>query len=798
MKMKKYLITGALALVACATLTSCHSDDELSGSLVQQKIKAYEQVFEEEFGKVDPNQDWGFGTAELLARTRTADADRTRMPEGSGSYPNANMWAEEGWTVPTELTAAQKLRVTRYFQTHKNPGSTPNYGNMTYFVQQVYDGGDDPITKYDGYKGTNPNDPENKPYSTEVYKSADNNDITSGEHMDHLTVGYSNTHLYNFNNGTYGTNGEPNHDVQNSENVVYHSTGNATGYHSDQIMLMYQTDTYPWAYANSDDSYVRNDRWTLVSAHDIDEWAKTQDPAFVGNEIVDDIWHRSFIGFDFDQLPDENCFKRQNEQWDYQANPQKLLSWDYVYAPFSDLPEQQVTYAWDGQNVTAISGTYIKVNNKEIPYLVAQQNAYCGHAIGINNTDNLNDYPKFADYSTTGENNASLYLNNVPYGDETVTALNLKFIKRLVDNKYLPVDSKNLQKWVQVGGCNDGYYSDWIISFLPGEGSSKTDEIGIEPGTQGGDKKKDMYYKQVSFDRAGSGRVFCEDLGVVRASDIDFNDIVFDVRIYKTEYITYHMIYKNGEWVYDTTNYPNDTHRQVTSTTYDGDVWLLAGGGTIPATIQAGGNNYNVKNTFESGLSNKIIVNTIEDDAGRYGNQYKNYTIAKKLNDQPLAITSVADVKVFVTYGAEFAELVAYKGVAPHKISVPLTTKWPKEREEISNAYPDFTKYVKYQDADGTPLTNYVNNPGVTENKDPKNPGYVGDGEEYEFDERANTVWDNKVTASLYRPDVTYTPRDEEEGWNGTEQFIREQITSNGGTSSGYQSTDPVLIRVRH
>ena len=70
--MKKYLIQGALALVASATLVSCHVDDDFSTSIVSEKFKAYEQVFEEEFGKINPNQDWGFGEASQATRTRAA------------------------------------------------------------------------------------------------------------------------------------------------------------------------------------------------------------------------------------------------------------------------------------------------------------------------------------------------------------------------------------------------------------------------------------------------------------------------------------------------------------------------------------------------------------------------------------------------------------------------------------------------------------------------------------------------------------------------------------------------------
>ena len=76
--MKKHLIQGALALGISATLISCHADEDLSYSVVDQKIQAYEQVFEEEFGKINPNQDWGFGQASAAARTRAIQAVLTR------------------------------------------------------------------------------------------------------------------------------------------------------------------------------------------------------------------------------------------------------------------------------------------------------------------------------------------------------------------------------------------------------------------------------------------------------------------------------------------------------------------------------------------------------------------------------------------------------------------------------------------------------------------------------------------------------------------------------------------------
>lgn len=751
--MKKYLITGALALVACATLTSCHSDDELSGSLIEQKLKAYEQVFEEEFGKVDPNQDWGFGTAEILSRTRAA-MGRTRA-DGEfanyvGAYPDANMWTSKGFLAPDPLTHAQKLRAQYYFQkNHIVEPNRPDYGTIDFFMQQVYDGGDDPMS------GTNPN--TNEPYSLEKYPSADytpgsNNYITSGEHMDHLTCGPDHTHTFNFNNGNCSTN--PNVADRDQTDV-----NNTNQQHSDQIQLMLNTQTSCFGYANSDASYVRDDRWTLVGAATIDAFCNS-DPDFTTwlnsrleegevDKECDDEFHRGFIGFDFDMLPDETVFSGQ-DQWEY-GNP--LYNYEPHYLGKTYSPSDYYRYDLYGP---------------KYHYLSANGNQFCGPSQTID-----------------------------PEPDQT-RAL------ELLSQGWLPATGSANKRWIQVGGCNDGYFSDWIVTFMPADAGRlpETITIPIEPGSEGSDYKREVYYKKVSFDEDGSGRVFCEDLGVVRASDIDFNDIVFDVLIYKTEMITEYQISSNGvDWVVDP-----DRPRVTTSTTYDGDVWLLAGGGTIPATIQAGGTTYNVKQSFEYQLSDKVIVNTIEDDGGSYGNLYKYIPSAKKLNDTPLAITSVADVKIFVTYGSEFTELTAYKGVVPHKICVPLTTKWLKEREEISNGYPSFTNYVKYQDADGNSLTQ---GPGLIDNPDTEEGGKIGDGDlddpnnqdpdKHYYDERANSVWENTVSASLFTPDVFYTARHEVPNWTEAMVYMGMSTVTGGGADSGYRSdTDPVLVRRRH
>ena len=798
--MKKYLITGALSLVASATFISCHTDDDIGSSIVEQKMLAYEQVFEEEFGKVDPNQDWGFGTAELLARTRAAMA-RTRadgeFANYHGEYADANLWTSKGFHAPDALTDGQKLRVQFYFQTVKNPGSNPDKGVIDFFMQQVYDGATDPITDYSNLGYTSPR------YSLERYPAASSTAnhtdyIESGEHMDHLTASDDNTieHINNFNNGNFP---DPNTHVANWNQTVQDDPNQE---HTDQIMLMLNTPTKYFGYANSDASYVRTDRWTLVSGEVIDDYCDNVNssgwqaflaahPGVEDKQCYWDDWHRSYIGFDFDMLPDQDLYATigydasGNVVYDPNQTPART---EYVYfgIPFDGKNQQKI---WNGNELVDLTDVgeigyvhgnayfypYKEGTKKKINVLTEQTNMYCGT-------------------TETWQDSEGKYV----YSDNGTSYLRVDYVYQALDDMKMPVKD-NYRNWVTIGKCNDGYYSDWIVSFLPATPVNGQDPstitIPIEPGSQGTDYKKDFYYKQTSFDEEGSGRVFCEDLGVVRASDIDFNDIVFDVYIYKTVYTTEHMTSTDGEtWVLDN-SYANPI--DTTSITYDGDIYLLAGGGTIPASIQAGGTNYSIKNVYgDPDITDKWIINTIENDEGRYGNRYKIIQTGVKLNEEPLAITSVADVDVYVSYNGHVGKLVAYKGVAPHKICVPIGTKWLKEREEINLGYPYFTNYVKSQDKNGK----YIDHEGVIPN-DTEEGGYVGDGKEYNnnYDRAFDNIWEETAETSthLYSLPVPYTPRHETSDWDGSKISQGSLVISDGGTGSGYQG-EPVLIRRRH
>lgn len=449
--MKKYLMMG----IAILALASCTKHDI---EYVNPDVVKYEQVFTERFGTPSPTHTWGFGSS----ITRSA-------------YPNANQWASQGYNVPDPLSAGQKARVQFYFQTKQfvNPVNK-DFNQIDFFMQQVYDGCTDPITKYSDLGYTSPT------YSAEEYAAANNQTmIQSGEHMDHLTAGSDHEHVYNFNNGTCSTN----------SNVGDNGAALDTKQHSDEIMLMLNTKTDVFGYANSDASFVRDDRYVLVSGADIDAYITQNKAAYdawlakhagVEDAIVDDDWHRSFIGFDFDMIPDDKLYVKENDEYKYfSMNLQgKTQVWNGTELVDATTVGEVVTIeeSWGSYQVFY---PYIPGTTTKIRMISDQTNQYCGSTTTITDAEleyEVNNVGKFA---------------------------NLVKVYDLIDDYALPTSSGAGKTWIKIGNCADHYYSDWIVSFMPA--------TSVE---------------QEEYDY----RVMAEDLSTSENSDFDFNDVVFDVK----------------------------------------------------------------------------------------------------------------------------------------------------------------------------------------------------------------------------------------------------------------------------
>ena len=316
-----------IAVVALGGVFSgCNNDVDLSGGMTLDEyniIQNYENAFITRFGQPDSSQTWGFGDDVASTRSGNTGGDYTPYPathtytDGSGNVVaganmNHNEWGDKdaefgGWIVPDPLTEGQKLRVQKYFQAHPDLDyKDPHYAN--FFVQQVYTGGTSVPTTGN--------------HESTVAAGGQGH---AGMTLNQLTVGQACSHINNFNAGTCSPSNVLNHEGKTQ---------------SDRITLMVNVDdTSCFGYHETNGSNVQtstnhNDKMALVSAATIDAWAKQQNP-IPGEDVVDK-WNRSFMGFDYELLPECDIVMDS-------------------YALLSQVPAiNDIHYAWDGQKVMTI------------------------------------------------------------------------------------------------------------------------------------------------------------------------------------------------------------------------------------------------------------------------------------------------------------------------------------------------------------------------------------------------------------------------------------------------------------
>ena len=171
------------------------------------------------------------------------------------------------------------------------------------------------------------------------------------------------------------------------------------------------------------------------------------------------------------------------------------------------------------------------------------------------------------------------------------------------------------ERWY-IAGAADGYYSDWIVRVC---------EATIKP----------------------DHRIIAEDLSVEDASDFDFNDVVFDVKM----------------------NYPNNGEHTII---------LQAAGGTLPLKV----GDSEVHGLF--GVSTTTMVNT---GAG-VSKAPVTFKYAKNT-------TNVNEIPVTVQKNGQWIKLEALKGKVASKICVKPIYRWCDERKSIDTVYPNFSQWVR-------------------------------------------------------------------------------------------------------
>ena len=351
-------VMAAVTLGGFFSACSSEMEDSQANSPEFNIVQNYEKAFVTRFGEPAETQTWGFG--EKVAGTR-ANNPGVDVPYTSDDInANANEWADPtpgktfgGWVVPDPLTDAQKELVRKYFQAVPNlTYDDPKWRH--FFIQQVYKGHDNPPTTGNG----------------EVTVSAGGTGYTS-DNMNLLTVGHNEQHINDFNSGTASSKGVLDKGYTANDFGNHH--------HSDQISLMVNIDdTECFGYHNTGASLQRNDKAALVGWETIRTWARQQ--KIYTEDILNDGWNRSFMGFDFELYSLEDSYAKDN-------------SGNKIYALINEVPGNALQYIWNGSKVVkrGTAPAAVRKNNTRAGTYV-QGNYYHRVKVGDNPEDGHVEY----------------------------------------------------------------------------------------------------------------------------------------------------------------------------------------------------------------------------------------------------------------------------------------------------------------------------------------------------------------------------------------------------------------------
>lgn len=250
--MKKYLITAAMAVAVSGALVSCH-EDEITGSAVEQKIQAFEDLFVQAFGKPDPNHTWGFGNPIVVEEVVTRSVD-----------VNGNEWDE----IP-KVTADEKQAIYEWVNMPKSQIPKDSYKEVSpinwpnFFVTHIWG------------KKDNVND------ANTHYKAYNKGDVFGSEHMDHLQISKSSDRL-GIDGVPGSSDGGQSAINSNWDHAKNFNAGNNQDWEGSTKFENWGTKNF--AYHSSTDSRY-HDKWIIVDGYYI-----TEDHRFAG---------RYYVCFDF-------------------------------------------------------------------------------------------------------------------------------------------------------------------------------------------------------------------------------------------------------------------------------------------------------------------------------------------------------------------------------------------------------------------------------------------------------------------------------------------------------------------
>lgn len=629
--MKKYLINGVLALFAGIYLVSCADTETDYVPLAEQKAKAFEEVFKEVYGEIDPHQNWGFTTDLTLADLSTAEIvyldsvveqqaqSTTRRALTRTANPDANMWGRTYTNIPETLTVAQKLRARLYFQYNRYPVNDPvDYTN--FFVQDVYKGATTPLN--DGTAAMSQ-------YSTEQY-SFNNEQVVGSAHMNYLTAGPNNDHISNYNSATCSTNNnvwdgktyETGWPIKDENEARERNVGdweaenyNHIVFHSDKIMLMENSSTECFGWHDSQGSIHHNDQYVIVSGDSIDAWATRFAEDHPNINLGESVSGRGFVGFDYEANVDVSQFYVY--EWVDLGNG--------VYGPSSEPKKTPGGVYYVSPNVLNMASCTVVPAN------------------------------------TPGAHP--------------------------VDGRYVEGSNNTVNIWV-VLGCADGYYSDWIVCIVQAQGKTITSRTKEEKYGEVFKIPVEGQCGRIFCEDLGVSTR--EDLDY---NDVVFDVDIYENYEAGTKYN--YTIYSDGRKVldsYEEYETPHTYSAKITLQAAGGTLPLTVMGKEVHEMFGVGVTTMVNTRDDNSTAFGSYVTGKAPVDLGEYTT---SQLFPNKQDTDPIYASEIPIVinyntaKEVAILSAETGKAPAKLFVPNH------STKWTVERKPLVVAYPKFAEYVK-------------------------------------------------------------------------------------------------------
>lgn len=693
--MKKYFglqkVILALTTLTLVGLSSCNDQNfDWDKAHATEKYEKFTNVFIKEFGKPAEGHQWGFDMADMAlggdinfgSSTRAVLKQETNLPE------QGNISIGEYLGKPADITDHEHVEVYNWFSNHKVYWSTtPTYsldGNCTRGLKdgQVH----------------------------EIDASFDYGSLNNSANYDVL-------HTYD-----YDENGL---DLHFRNAWIQHVNSNKT-----------TPTTQTYAYAENDIAYkfVGSNHQCDGVEHQTDYYYKKLGEKFVRCTVNGYAYYRRFA---------KKYYIYDSEWHAYECDQKGTLNvgeiWDNVTK--GDL----VGTTSEGKNIyslTCFDSYYVK--NGDVYYKVGDYNsgdydsntgysfpdAEMKACICEQSNDNFKPYQN-SDFTTANnmdymccwgynlDGSAGGYWQN--HLDDFNSGSGYGY--RSGKQNAILVTNANVKNWTYGNSYGSSLPHDkYILVYLEGD-DYKGWYLGFDFESWGDNLKNRIVADGICNDwiiKIGNfgdstpynpARIMCEDLGGDRttnnypqASDIDYNDIVLDVKL--------------------------EDNQSVTLT-------LQAAGGTLPLLVTYGDiplfethEFFQESYTWDEGKNNRgninysVMYNTGADNGGVnkpvvefklfFKGQTPSGTKYKQVNNVDKFVFGDLHLKVY-RQGiddymksnttnlsvAEWVDLGNVSGQAPLKLCVPSTTKWLKERQEINLGYPKFMDWV------GNPLQKF-------------------------------------------------------------------------------------------